>query len=408
MDLLELIQWQKQKFGTDRPSNTGSFASDWWNKTISQKSNFAGLNKYYQKLEAEKNFPINMNAKNNPSFDVNEGGNFKNFLTNFDKKMPAFSTPSSNGLTQGLNTGYDTIANTISAVPGWGTIVGGAMKVAGLASDALNTVTNGATTIENATLASDKIMSSKFLSLTPIGLANALTKKKIEGYDTGLANSISRGYNATIGPGKTEMGGISRFGAKIFTGKDLAKDRTNKVNKVNAENAVKSNIGYLSNKNAISSNNTVSDIYTKNYQQLTGGQRTNILSAKKGTKLSTLKTIKERVKGKIVKKEPEGKNVIPSGALHARKNNLPEEIASEVTHKGIPVITKDDEGKIKQHAEIENSEIIFTKNVTLQLEELLKKFKDGDENAAIEAGKLLTYEILENTEDNVNLINTIE
>ncbi|MGYP000749932642 len=34
--------------------------------------------------------------------------------------------------------------------------------------------------------------------------------------------------------------------------------------------------------------------------------------------------------------------------------------------------------------------------------------QDGSDEAAIEAGKLLVYEILENTVDNTGLLNTVE
>lgn len=89
-------------------------------------------------------------------------------------------------------------------------------------------------------------------------------------------------------------------------------------------------------------------------------------------------------------------NVIPEGALHARKNNM-EGAGKDFTHKGIPVIDKDGE----QQAEIERDEIIFRKEVTVKLEELRK---DGSDKAAIEAGKLLVEEIFHNTDDRTGLI----
>ena len=106
-------------------------------------------------------------------------------------------------------------------------------------------------------------------------------------------------------------------------------------------------------------------------------------------------------------------NVIPEGALHARKHNLPEAIAEKVTNKGIPVITLEEGGDIKQHAEIEVNEIIFNKETTDKLEDFFKKFNEAEDKKdkdliAIEAGKFLASEILENTEDNTNLIKTIE
>ena len=98
------------------------------------------------------------------------------------------------------------------------------------------------------------------------------------------------------------------------------------------------------------------------------------------------------------------KNVIPEGALHKNKHHM--EHAEGLTKKGIPVI--DDDGE--QQAEIEHSEIIFTLEVTKKLEEYYKIFYSDEssnkekEQAAIDAGKLLVFQILENTEDRTGLI----
>ena len=95
-------------------------------------------------------------------------------------------------------------------------------------------------------------------------------------------------------------------------------------------------------------------------------------------------------------------NVIPEGALHAHKHNLDD--VSDITKKGIPVISEED-GGVLQHAEIEREEIIFTKEVTEKLEQLKKI---GTDEAAIQAGILLASEIIENTDDRANLMKTIE
>ena len=60
---------------------------------------------------------------------------------------------------------------------------------------------------------------------------------------------------------------------------------------------------------------------------------------------------------------------------------------------------------MKQHAEIERNEIIFRLEVTKKLEELMK---DGSNDAAIEAGKLLAHEIINNTVDNTGLMEVVE
>lgn len=78
--------------------------------------------------------------------------------------------------------------------------------------------------------------------------------------------------------------------------------------------------------------------------------------------------------------------------------------------KGIPVV--DDEHN--QQAEIEKEEIIFTKEVTTKLEELYHEFYNEEttqkrkDELAIEAGKLLTKEIMLNTDDRAGLIDTLK
>ena len=105
-------------------------------------------------------------------------------------------------------------------------------------------------------------------------------------------------------------------------------------------------------------------------------------------------------------------NVIPEGALHARlhhMDNVDPDLAKQITHKGIPVITVEKDGEIVQHAEIEHSEIIFTLEVTNKIEDLRKKYhEDEKDEYAIEAGKILVEEILHNTDDRTNLIANVE
>ena len=92
-------------------------------------------------------------------------------------------------------------------------------------------------------------------------------------------------------------------------------------------------------------------------------------------------------------------SVIPEGALHAHKNNL-EEInpeLDEVTTKGIPVIVTDSEGEYTQVAEIEKEELVLNKSLTEKIEAL---WKENTPESMIEAGKLITCELIENTKDN--------
>lgn len=104
-------------------------------------------------------------------------------------------------------------------------------------------------------------------------------------------------------------------------------------------------------------------------------------------------------------------NVIPEGALHARKHNM--EGAEHLTKKGIPVVSDGEGGKMDQQAEIEKNEIIFRLEVTKKIENWLEQYNKSESKKekdaiAIEAGKLLTQEIMENTQDRTGLMDTIQ
>ena len=300
-------------------------------------------------------------------------------------------------LTNDINQGYDVAAEAVAAIPGYGPIISGAMKLGAVANKGLSALTGGATTIQNASNVSDSILSSNLFALTSIGLVNSLTKKTIKGSDKSISGEINKGYTPTQDLNTTDIGGITNFTNKLFGGKDLSKTRQKRVNIINNENIKKSSIIKKADKELLGAQNATQSIQDKNYQKLLGGYGTNILAAKEGMK------IKEIVSKAKYLAEGGKMNVIPSGALHRELNHLD----GEHTKKGIPVIM-DNGGNIEQQAEIEREEIIFNLNITKQLEELLKKYDEGDENAAIEAGKLLTTEILENTQDNTGLINKIE
>lgn len=136
--------------------------------------------------------------------------------------------------------------------------------------------------------------------------------------------------------------------------------------------------------------------------QLSGGYNP-LMSAKYGAKLQDVKRILALKESKKTTMYKQGGsfNVIPDGALHARKHHLEDldEKYKEVTHKGIPIISESESGEITQHAEVEKEEIIFRLEVTKKIEELAKK---GTDEAAIETGKLLVKEILYNTKDNTD------
>lgn len=109
----------------------------------------------------------------------------------------------------------------------------------------------------------------------------------------------------------------------------------------------------------------------------------------------------------IVKHKNGGKfNVIPSGALHKERHHI-EDVKpgmEHVTTKGIPIVLKNKAGEMKQQAEVEREEIIFTKQLTDKLEEMRKAYNECEDTdtaneIARKAGELLADQILFNTKD---------
>lgn len=114
---------------------------------------------------------------------------------------------------------------------------------------------------------------------------------------------------------------------------------------------------------------------------------------KKIIKIDNTKVIKHQSGGVL------GKNVIVSGSFHSRKHSLKDLEAfkdTKMTEKGVPVIALKDGGSIEQLAEVEKNEIILTKDLTTKLESLAK---ENTKDSQLEAGKLLSYEIVKNTID---------
>lgn len=321
-------------------------------------------------------------------------------------------------LTEGLNQGYDAAANAAMAIPGVGTIIGGAMKVGGMLSDGLTALGVGTDQMTTA----DKILDSKFLKLTPLGLVNAIGAKKADTItkDNEAFEQVGSSYGgtqATVDDALTKSG--KKYG--LLSGK--ARNKANQqIHNAQMQQSKMSNIADEAQMAA--SNNPLIGLGTQ--LQLNGGyQQSTVRAGKSGLKMdrefakrviklsngkkSKAKKIQEEVRMEEVAgfKNGGAVNVIPDGALHAHKHHLEDVDGKfeEVTTKGIPVITEEKGGDIKQHAEVEREEIIFNLDVTKQLEKLMQ---DGSDEAAIEAGKLLVHEILENTVDNTGLLKTVE
>lgn len=98
-------------------------------------------------------------------------------------------------------------------------------------------------------------------------------------------------------------------------------------------------------------------------------------------------------------------NIIPEGALHKNLHHM--ENDENITKKGIPVVSKDENGKTVQNAEIERSEIVLRLSLTQKLEKMLKKYNSDisqkeKDDVATKAGQILVDELLNKTIDNTN------
>ena len=465
-------------------------------------------------------------SKANIGNTMSKAGGYADMIGSFIPKKEQ------SALTTGLNQGYDAAANMISSVPGVGTIVGGAMKIGGMLSDGLTAL--GVGTDQMTT--TDKILDSKFMKLTPMGLVNAFGAKKADTIykdnetweqqgsayggsmakvDDALTKSgkkygafsgkARRKANAQIAEAKRQQNLVSdinqeaqdAFAASNYSGIGLrnelalsggyrdmavgrngmkildaesqwAKEVLNKAREVNklqkggkvdGITGAAPKITFESWYETVPSDRNDTTSYnlrrafelapkeeleawrTSSVEDLRNGKnhlnsvylnpKTGIYEFMKAKNHPTLKYELEWYNSKdpeaikfrnaydldmsgdyykyVPKKFAEGGkvNVIPDGALHAHKHHL-EDISPEyeqVTSKGIPVVTEEEGGKLKQHAEIERNEIIFRLEVTKKLEELMK---DGSDDAAIEAGKLLAHEIINNTVDNTGLMEVVE
>lgn len=465
-------------------------------------------------------------SKANIGNTMSKAGGYADMIGSFIPKKEQ------SALTTGLNQGYDAAANMISSVPGVGTIVGGAMKIGGMLSDGLTAL--GVGTDQMTT--TDKILDSKFMKLTPMGLVNAFGAKKADTIykdnetweqqgsayggsmakvDDALTKSgkkygafsgkARRKANAQIAEAKRQQNLVSdinqeaqdAFAASNYSGIGLrnelalsggyrnmavgrngmkildaesqwAREVLNKAREVNklqkggkvdGITGAAPKITFESWYETVPSDRNDTTSYnlrrafelapkeeleawrTSSVEDLRNGKnhlnsvylnpKTGIYEFMKAKNHPTLKYELEWYNSKdpeaikfrnaydldmsgdyykyVPKKFAEGGkvNVIPDGALHAHKHHL-EDISPEyeqVTSKGIPVVTEEEGGKLKQHAEIERNEIIFRLEVTKKLEELMK---DGSDDAAIEAGKLLAREIINNTVDNTGLMEVVE
>ena len=368
------------------------------------------------------------------------------------------------GLTKGLNNAYDSISNAAMMFSPVGTIVGGAMKAGKFIGDGLTALVGGGTDQMTTT---DKILDSSFMSVTPVSVLNKVFGGKTRQFSAnkGTIERVGSEYAGTVNNiNKAVSLADKKFGwfssrEKNKANKFIGLTETQQNTMTGVDNTYQDQ---LANKSQLA--------YTRYLQDINGGPQQYIQRVKHGAILQRINLRKHRKGGQLKdkidievkqeqwqpiinleypevsklkeggqleeskewtpiisldiqkleeggktdkpKQEPEKieetnqKNVIPEGALHAHKHHM--ENAEDLTKKGIPVVDNNGE----QQAEIERAELILSLEVTQELESLYKQYneetsKDKKDKYAEQAGKLLVYQIIHNTDDRINLIKSI-
>ena len=342
-------------------------------------------------------------------------------------------------LTKGADALYDTAADTIKKMGPVGQLVGTAMGFAGQAGDIIQGLGGGTDQMTGT----DKWMDSSFFSWN-IGMLNGFGGKRSDAFaaDQDILASVGSSYGGTTEDINTAASkaskkyGLFSSGARRKANRQIANARAkqNLMGDISEEAtdqrlAVQSMGEQAGLSYSLMTDGGYSQKYT--YAAKQGGiiewnpiielewepqieLNWELPEFKEGGSIDLVEELEWIPEFKDGGKTEESdipeieettqKNVIPEGALHKNKHHM--EHAEGLTKKGIPVI--DDDGE--QQAEIEHSEIIFTLEVTKKLEEYYDIFYSEEssnkekEQAALDAGKLLVYQILENTEDRTGLI----
>lgn len=369
-------------------------------------------------IGASKNFTKGKGlfSKENIGGTMQIAGQVADMLGSFLPEKNEYSGSKGN-ITRAIDTGYDAASDIAMSI---NPLIGGAMKVGGFVSDGINAITGGT----DGMTATDAIFGSTLGNLLGVGIINSAFGKKADTMYKDNATWEQQGSSyggslAKVDDAMTKSG--KKYGA--FSGKGR-RAANRQIAEAKRQQGIIQGINNEAQDAFLSSNNSQT-IGLRNQMDLNGVNWNKIHAAKEGLKLdrdfaqkvvklskgkkSKVQKIQEKVRAEEVAEFKNGGtvNVIPDGALHKNKHHLEnvDEKFEDVTAKGIPVITESAGGDITQHAEVEREEIIFNLDVTKQLEKLME---DGSDEAAIEAGKLLVHEILENTVDNTGLLNKVE
>lgn len=120
------------------------------------------------------------------------------------------------------------------------------------------------------------------------------------------------------------------------------------------------------------------DLAQQNLNRYMGTNYMNMRMGKSGMKLTELDHFKALLRNRIVEEIPDvqkfadGGSILPTGARHKNLHHMDElgEQFEDLTRKGIPVVTVNDDGDLIQVAEIECAEWTISLELTQQIEAL--------------------------------------
>lgn len=302
------------------------------------------------------------------------------------------------------------IYSAVSAVPVWGPLISAGLQM----TDGLGKLIGGQMSNISKDAAEDaglnRGLNNVVATIPGVGSMLGLFTKKTDEFkfDRSRVDNISSAYDMSTFDSADDLSGGKFLGQRDKVNNFIAEQ--------NRKKDLMTGISDTQKLRKMGASAMAADLAQQNKNRYGGVTGQQFTIGKEGMKFPNLNWARETLLkfkdgGKIQQDIPEfqkgGKlgtpgiesNVIVEGAYHAHKNHL-DEINPElqdVTPKGIPVLAHDETGDTQQIAEIERKELILTKELTDKIEAL---YKDGSDEAAIEAGMLFADELFNNTEDN--------
>lgn len=340
--------------------------------------------------------PLNTNNNKSSKFgsSLKGAGSFiGNNASLISAGLDAFSTARNAGKSSKAQTDptalavKDSIKGALNSIPVWGQVINLADSLFGAIGGGLGSATTG-----------DKILSA----IPVVGNMLSMFAGKTKEFKGDLTNISKSG----------EFGGVLQdsLNAQNLSGaKSLFAGKVNKtIDKAQRQRDITDKL-ITDNKKRLN-NDIGSSFQSALLNQYSGNQQLTKVG-KKGMKFPELENARLILNSlnKPQKFQLGGKmNLLPDGELHARKHDIEKydkDLEGKITKKGIPVITNDG----TQTAEIEKEEWVLRKEFTDKIESLYKQYKDtNSDEIAIEAGKLVCFELLKNTDDRSKLIKNIK